>query len=45
MVSSLEKNAFHINGSSTRLEKKDTGILNYIVVRLLWVAKGGRPDI
>ena len=31
--------------SSTILEKKDAEIFHSIVTKLLWVAKGGRPDI
>ena len=35
----------NIDESSTRLYKKYADILNSIVSKLLWVAKGGRPNI
>ena len=45
-VSSLIKKGLqHIDESSTRIENKYTDIFHYIVAKLLWLEKGGRPDI
>ena len=45
-MSSLEKKGFkNINGGSPRLDKKLSHTLHYIVSKLLWVEKGGSPDI
>ena len=45
-LSSPEKTSMHnIDESPTRLENKDADILRSIVAKLLWVEKGGRPEI
>ena len=43
--SPVNKDLKNIDDSSTILEKKDADILHSTVEKLLWVAKGGRPDI
>ena len=43
--SPVKKGLQEIHESSKRIEKKDVDILHSIVAKLIWVEKGGSPDI